>query len=247
MASPLVIFAAGMGTAALSLGLGYATLYVPDGSQPSKTQIILANRPEPPPPTVEKVKREPRPVVAAMEPPAAPTVTSRETTGTGNGWVKEAHQTAETPKAPAAPTVPHVGPAAAPVAPPPGAAPPVAAAPAQPVTADMRPASVQAPVKVEQNKPTQFATPPQFATTERMDRKRERTARVREEDVEWHFGIDHRRGQRPILVERWRERVVDDPRARREVTILEPRRRMVVREEEPRPNDFFGMIFGRGL
>ena len=63
MASPLVIFAAGMGTAALSLGLGYATLYVPDGSQPSKTQIILANRPEPPPPTVEKVKREPRPVV----------------------------------------------------------------------------------------------------------------------------------------------------------------------------------------
>ena len=74
MASPLVIFAAGMGTAALSLGLGYATLYVPDGSQPSKTQIILANRPEPPPPTVEKVKREPRPVVAAMEPPAAPTV-----------------------------------------------------------------------------------------------------------------------------------------------------------------------------
>ena len=62
MASPLVIFAAGMGTAALSLGLGYATLYVPDGSQPSKTQIILANRPEPPPPTVEKVKREPRPV-----------------------------------------------------------------------------------------------------------------------------------------------------------------------------------------
>ncbi len=154
MASPLVIFAAGMGTAALSLGLGYATLYVPDGSQPSKTQIILANRPEPPPPTVEKVKREPRPVVAAIEPPPAPTVTSRETPGTGNGWVKEAHQTAETPKAPAAPTVPHVGPAAAPVAPPPGAAPPVAAAPAQPVTADMRPASVQAPVKVEQNKPT---------------------------------------------------------------------------------------------
>ena len=235
MASPLVIFAAGMGTAALSLGLGYATLYVLDGSQPSKTQIILANRPEPPPPTVEKVKREPRPVVAAMEPPAAPTVTSGETTGTGNGWVKEAHQTAETPKAPAAPT------------PPSGAAPPVASAPAQPVTDDMRPASVQAPVKVEQNKPTQFATPPQFATTERMDRKRERTARVREEDVEWHFGIDHRRGQRPILVARWRERVVDDPRARREVTILEPRRRMVVREEEPRPNDFFGMIFGRGL
>ena len=235
MASPLVIFAAGMGTAALSLGLGYATLYVLDGSQPSKTQIILANRPEPPPPTVEKVKREPRPVVAAMEPPAAPTVSSRETTGTGNGWVKEAHQTAETPKASAAPT------------PPSGAAPPVASAPAQPVTADMRPASVQAPVKVEQNKPTQFATPPQFATTERMDRKRERTARVREEDVEWHFGIDHRRGQRPILVERWRERVVDDPRARREVTILEPRRRMVVREEEPRPNDFFGTIFGRGL
>ena len=154
MASPLVLFAAGMGTAALSLGLGYATLYVPDGSQPSKTQIILANRPEPPPPTVEKVKREPRPVVAAIEPPAAPTVTSRETPGTGHGWVKEAHQTAETPKAPAAPTVPHVGPAAAPVAPPPGAAPPVAAAPAQPVTADMRPASVQAPVKVEQDKPT---------------------------------------------------------------------------------------------
>ena len=235
MASPLVIFAAGMGTAALSLGLGYTTLYVLDGSQPSKTQIILANRPEPPPPTVEKVKREPRPVVAAMEPPSAPTVSSRETTGTGNGWVKEAHQTAETPKASAAPT------------PPSGAAPPVASAPAQPVTADMRPASVQAPVKVEQNKPTQFATPPQFATTERMDRKRERTARVREEDVEWHFGIDHRRGQRPILVERWRERVVDDPRARREVTILEPRRRMVVREEEPRPNDFFGTIFGRGL
>ena len=247
MASPLVIFAAGMGTALLSLGLGYATLYVPDGSQPSKTQIILAKRPEPPPPTVEKVKRKPRPVVAAVEPPAAPTVTSRETTRTGNGWLKEAHQTAETPKAPAAPTVPHIGPAAAPVAPPPGAAPPVATAHAQPVTADMRPASAQAPVKVEQNKPTQFATPSQFATTERMDRKRDRTARVREEDVEWYFGIDHRRGQRPILVERWRERVVDDPRARREVTILEPRRRMVVREEESRPNDFFGMIFGRGL
>ena len=148
MASPLVIFAAGMGTAALSLGLGYATLYAPDGSQPSKTQIILANRPEPPPPTVEKVKREPRPVVAAMEPPAAPTVSSsRETTGTGNGWLKKLTNCGDAESS-CGSTVPHVGPAAAPVAPP-----PVASAPAQPVTAHMRPASVQAPVMVEQNKP----------------------------------------------------------------------------------------------
>ena len=100
MASPLVIFAAGMGTVALSLGAGFASSHFLV-SAPVAQKTILANRPDPPPPTVEKVERKKDPDVA-VEP--VPVTVKTETTGSGGGWVSEP------PKTPVAPTIPYLAP-----------------------------------------------------------------------------------------------------------------------------------------
>ena len=81
MPSPLVIFAAGMGTLAVALGAGFATTYALL-SAPPPAKTALANRPDAPPPTVEKVERKKELNAAASEqPPAALFAPSTETTG----------------------------------------------------------------------------------------------------------------------------------------------------------------------
>ena len=85
MATPLVTFAAGMGTVAVALGAGFATTYALLTAPPS-AKTVFANRPDAPPPTVEKVDRKKEAIVAAVEQPPLLAAPVPETTGSA-GYV----------------------------------------------------------------------------------------------------------------------------------------------------------------
>ena len=153
MPSPIVVFTAGMGVVALAIGAGFAAPYFLSASPKAPVQTVLINRlinrPDPPPPTVEKIERNKEAEVpAAVEPDPFPAATKSETTGSGSAWVTEPPKVAETPKAPAAPTIPFLAPVATTVDPP-LATPSSQAVASEPVTAGMRPATVQPSVKIE--------------------------------------------------------------------------------------------------
>ena len=105
MITPVGLFAAA-GAVALTLGAGYTMTQVLVGStKGTYTQHVLANRPDPPPPTVEKVERK-RPVVIAEEssPPRS------ETTGSVT------RPAIEVPDRTIAPAIPQVAPITSPPA-----------------------------------------------------------------------------------------------------------------------------------
>ena len=82
MITPQGMFAA-VGAVALTLGVGFQTtqgLFAPS----RVTQNVLANRPDPPPPTVEKVERK-KPVVATAEHIASPSASPTEGSAGASG------------------------------------------------------------------------------------------------------------------------------------------------------------------
>jgi hypothetical protein len=253
MASPIVLFTAGMGTVVVALGAGFAGshfLVSPPAQAPLQT--VLTERPNPPPPTVERVERETETHVGG---PIA------ETTGAGSAWVTEVPQAIEERKPPIAPTIPYLAPIATTVDPPlivekpaPSTS-PVTERPS-PVTAGLKPAGpapevhikpparpvdvkLTAPPKVRAEAPpksNEETEKRKRATRVESDKKREREAtRARQAEIE------RDRKKKGVVVERWRERIEEDDD--------EPRpRRSGNRDDPPRDiapqRDFFSILFG---
>ena len=195
---------------------------------------------------MEKIERNKEAEVpAAVEPDPFPAATKSETTGSGSAWVTEPPKVVETLQGSSSADNSLLAPVATTVDPP-LATPSSQAVASEPVTAGMRPATVQPSVKIE--------TPPvktepvekprrSVVSSEKDKKRRERTVRVRERDTESDVVVRRESGRKPVIAERVDD---DDPRTRRAV-VGEPRRgREVIIEEPRRSADFFSILFGGG-
>lgn len=209
MASPLLIFSLGMATVAGALGIGFGGSYFLMTSEPAKeskmgpkeSKMGPVRHHEPPPPIVEKVEMREAPLVAEPEPVAVtepkpqPETLPRKSRPDSAGWITE-----PLPEKPAAtlpvPAIPFTQPVA-PVAsqPPPMTAPlPASVEPRAPVTAASRPAHLA-------ENPLATTDAPAAAPAPKPKKKVARELREKAVPEE---------SRKRVIVERWRERVVDD-------------------------------------